>query len=101
VGENKNWFRKMIEADPVLVRGLIVAIFGLVAMVLNIQFADGVVENIANGVISMFALVASLWARGKVTPNKKVVSYMPRPDTNPGLVLPGKANDSVIGGAQQ
>lgn len=101
VGENKNWFRRVIEADPVLVRGLIVAVFGLVAMALNIQFADGTVENFANGVISLFSLLAALWSRGKVTPNKKVVSYMPHPDTNPGLVLPGKANDSVIGGMQQ
>lgn len=101
MGENKNWFRRLVEANPVMVRGFIVAAFGLLAMILNIQFADGAVENIANGVISMLALISSLWSAPKVTPNKKVVSYMPQPDKKPGLVLPGKANDSVIGGAQQ
>lgn len=101
MGENKNWFRRLVESDPVLVRGVIVAFFGLLAMVLNISFAEGTVENAVNAIISVFALISSLWARGKVTPNRKVVTYMPRPDKNPGLVLPGKANDSVIGGNRQ
>jgi hypothetical protein len=101
VGENKNWFRRLVESNPVLVRGVVVAVFGLIAMGLNMQFASGTVENVANGIISVFALISSLWARPAVTPNTKVVSYMPRPDTNPSVVLPGKANDSVIGGVQQ
>ena len=96
--ERKSLVRKVgdvVESDPVMVRGFIVSVFGVVAMIFNVSFASGVVEAVANSVISVLALVAAIWTRPKVTPNSKVAIWVPSPKENPGHVVPGQASLSM------
>lgn len=96
MGPTKSVVRRIVDADPVVVRGAIVSVFGFVASILNFKLADGIQEGVISAVIGVLALVSAVWSRGKVTPNVKVVSYMPSPDTHPELVLPSTANSSVV-----
>lgn len=96
MGESKGWLRRTVEADPVLVRGALVSVLGLGATIANHQFAEGQVESVVTGVISILAMVSALWSRGKVIPESKVVTYMPSPSKNPGLVVPGKGNEAAV-----
>lgn len=77
--EDKNsfWWR-LVHLDPAIYRALIMAIIWVLA-----SFGVAVSDKIPNSVIvlvgAVFALVQALWTKGAVTPNAKVVSYLPDP----------------------
>lgn len=98
MGESKSWLRRVIEAEPVIIRGAIVSVLGFVAMTANWNLSEGFAELVVSSVISVFALISAVWSRSAVVPAKKVVAYMPSPSRHPELVKPGEANDSIVSG---
>lgn len=85
----KSWLQRITEMEPVVLRGAIISVIGLAGMILNFQLAEGQVEAIVSGIISVLAMASALWSRKAVTPNKKVINYKPSPDKRPTEVLPG------------
>lgn len=69
------WWEKLVKLDPALVRGFIVTVFGLLALILGNQFGTEDVETVINFIVGLFALVAAVWIKPSVTPNAKVIVY--------------------------
>ncbi|MFD5451664.1 MULTISPECIES: hypothetical protein [Streptomyces] len=80
----EGWVTRITKLEPLVTRGTIVAVLGVVGMILNIQFADGTVENVINIILAAFGLLTAVVSRGAVTPNTKVISY----DPDPALTTP-------------
>lgn len=76
---NQSFLQRILSTEPLAVRTLIVAVFGVVAMLLNHTFADGTVQSTVDFIVSAIGLVNIVLVRGSVTPNSKVVSYKPDP----------------------
>lgn len=78
-----NFLQRILALEPVLTRGVIVSIIGILGGVANHHFADGTVEYIGNVVIGGFAFLSAVATRPAVTPNAKVNTYSPQPFGNP------------------
>lgn len=92
-GNRKGVIAQIIALEPLLTRGTIVSIFGIIGMILNHHFADGTVEYTGNIVLAAFGLLTAIVSRSKVTPNSKVVNYTPDPVNYPNQVESGAAKD--------
>lgn len=79
--------------EPLMTRGSIVSVFGVLGMVLNHHFASGTVEYTGNIVLAAFSLVTVVVSRYKVTPTVKVVNYIPDPKNYPNSVESGGSQD--------
>lgn len=64
----KGVLAKVTEVEPLLTRGAIVSVVGVIGMVLNHHFADGTAQYIADIVLSAFGLLTAILTRHKVTP---------------------------------
>lgn len=72
MGDTKSVIRRIVEAEPAVIRGGVASVVGVAATLFNIHFASGTVENVDMVIISVFALIASFWTRGSVVPVSKV-----------------------------
>lgn len=82
----KTWLGRIMSLEPVLTRGTIVAVLGVVGMVLNMNFATGTVETVVNVVLAAFGLLAAIVSRPAVTPNVKVQQMLPEPFRSPRTI---------------
>jgi len=86
----RNWFDRFIHLDPLLLRGLLVAVAMLLAQVLGVTVIENaMIDAIINLFTAVSALVLAVWARPSVTPNAKVIVFKPNPEES--TVLPGEA----------
>lgn len=92
-GTRKGVIGRVLDLEPLLTRGTIVTIFGVVGMVLNHHFASGTVEYTGNIILAAFGLLTAIVTRPAVTPNKKVVTYLPNPIEYPNKVESGGTQD--------
>lgn len=71
------WWR-LTHLDPAVYKGLVVAVIGLLAA-LGIVIAPGIPDQVIGLVVAVMAIVQGIWTRRDVTPNAKVVAYLPDP----------------------
>lgn len=83
------WYR-LVHLDPALFRGLVVAVVALLASV-GIVVSPALADNLVLVVVALAALVQALWTKPAVTPNEKVVVYVPDPVKKPDELAPGQA----------
>lgn len=75
----KTWLGRIAALEPLMTRGTIVSVLGVVGMILNYKFAEGTVENVVGIVLAAFGLLTAIVARPAVTPNVKVQQMLPQP----------------------
>lgn len=94
MGENKNWFQKISELEPALLRALLVALAAVLAQVLNHTVID---DDDVNNWVDFFSAAAAILSgfliRPAVIPSAKVISYLPDP-AHPEVVAAGGASVS-------
>lgn len=71
------WWR-LTHLDPAVYKAVVVAVVGLL-VALGIKVAPGVPDQVILLVVALAAVVQGLWTRKGVTPNAKVVAYLPDP----------------------
>jgi len=86
---NSFWYR-LVNLDPALFRGLVVAVVALLAT-LGVTIAPGVPDQVIAIVWLLSAIIQALWTRGGVTPNAKVAVSVPDPINEPEKVEAGGA----------
>ena len=82
------WWR-LTHLEPAVYKGLVVAIVGLLAA-LGVAVAPAVPDGVIGVIIAAMALAQSVWTRRGVTPNAKVVAYLPDPN-NSSNIMAGEA----------
>lgn len=83
--------KQLFQLQPAVVRGLLVAVTGVIAQVLGKTVIDNdSIEVILNAYTALSALVGAFWIRPSVTPHLKVVSFKPDPFASP-TVMSGPA----------
>jgi len=87
---NDNFWYRLINLDPALFRGLVVAVVALLAT-LGVTIAPGVPDQVIAIVWLLSAIIQALWTRGGVTPNAKVAVSVPDPINEPEKVEAGGA----------
>lgn len=93
VDKNGFWYR-LVHLDPALFRGLVVAVVALLASI-GILVSPDLADSLVGAVVALSAIVQALWTKPAVTPNDKVVVYVPDPVSQPGQVAPGNAVTSA------
>lgn len=83
------WYR-LVHLDPALFRGLVMAVVALLASV-GIAVTPALPDALIAVVAIVFAIVQALWTKPAVTPNEKVVVYVPDPVKKPDELAPGEA----------
>lgn len=83
------WLKKFANMNPVLLRGLAVSVLAALAGV-GINVSTNLQDAIPGYVVAFAALVQAIITHPAVTPNKKVVTYLPDP-TQPAMALDGAA----------
>jgi hypothetical protein len=86
------WWR-LVHLDPAVYRGLVVAVVGLLAT-LGVAVTPGLPDSLVIVIIMSMAVIQGLWTRSGVTPNAKVVSYLPDP-FKPSAISPGDATTTA------
>lgn len=86
--ERSLWW-KLVNLNPSIYRGFVMAVV-LVLTSFGIHVSDAIPDSLIILLAALFALVQALWTRSAVTPNAKVVSYLPDPD-KPRAILSGDA----------
>ncbi len=90
MNENQNWFQKVLNLEPALLRALLVALAAVLAQVLNhTVISDDDVNSWVDFFTAAAAILAGFFIRPSVTPNNKVLSYLPNP-ADSDTVLPGE-----------
>lgn len=82
----KGWLGRIMALEPLVTRGTIVAILGVVGMILNMQFAEGTVETVVNIALAAFGLLTAIISRPAVIPAVKVERYDPNPFQPPRTI---------------
>lgn len=90
IPENPSFWWKLVNLDPVLVRGAVMS-FAALAATLGLAVSDKALGAFLAAVFSLMLLVQALWTRGSVVPNAKVVVYKPDPVNAPFDLEPGPA----------
>lgn len=88
--ENPSIWWKFIHLNPAILRGVIIALFAVLAaggLIVNGKLQDSIIAFIG----AAFALIQAIWTHGAVTPNQKVVAYKPDPINKPTVVASGDA----------
>lgn len=93
-----SWLDRILGLEPVLTRGAIVSVVGVLGMVLNLNISDGVTQKIVSIVIAAFALLGAAASRSAVTPNNKV-AVMKSDETTYTPVMPGDPSTAGPAGA--
>ena len=98
MAESSSWteqLKRLVQLQPAVVRGFLVAITGVLALVLGHSVIDNNgVETILDAYTALSALISAFWIRPAVTPHVKVVAYKPNPFTT-NEVTTGPADDLV------
>lgn len=87
------WYR-LVQLDPALFRGLVMAVVLLLASV-GVIISPDIPEQVIGFLAVLLAIVQALWTKPAVTPNDKVVVLVPDPVKAPGEVAPGNATTSA------
>jgi len=100
----KNIIAKFAAMDPALIRGIVVAIVGLLSS-LGIAVSPQLPDTLIGVVLAVLAIVQALWTRTAVTPNAKVAVVVPDPINAPEIVAAGEAattapNHEIISAAR-
>lgn len=83
------WLKKFVELNPVLVRGVLVAVAALLAQIVgNTVIEEELINTIIDTITALAALITALWARGKVIAENKVIAWKVDP-TGPDTIVPG------------
>ena len=82
------WWR-FANLNPAIYKGLIVAVFAVLASV-GIAVSPDIPDQLIGLIVAITAMLQALWTRESVTPNAKVVSYLDDP-SKPKAILPGEA----------
>lgn len=91
VEENRNWFQRISDLDPAVLRAFLVALAAVLVQVFNeTVISDDDVNSVIDFFTAAMAIIAGFIIRPAVTPNAKVISYLPDPD-QPAIVAPGDA----------
>lgn len=96
MNENKNWFQKLLALDPLVVRGFITTLVGLVGA-FGITVTEGTSQAIIGFTLALLGLLTAIWGRPAVTPNAKVLAFQPRPIDAPQIVEAGEA--AIVAGS--
>jgi hypothetical protein len=91
----KSLMRKVLDLEPLMTRGSVVAVLGVVGVILNKQFVDGTAEYVLNIILGGFGLLTAIATRPAVTPNKKVIQYQAEPYGRTNVIEPGGAQDNL------
>jgi hypothetical protein len=82
--------KQFFQTEPVLVRGLLVALAGILA-----QFGIPDVNQWVDLIVDLFTAVSALFlvlvARPTVTSMAKVIAFQPKPFDAPEVIYPGNA----------
>lgn len=90
-----NKIRKIIALNPVLIRGVLVAVAAVLAQVLgHTVIEEKLIDTIIDAFTAITALVTALWARGVVIAENKVVAWQPDPAVD--FVVPGPATTDNV-----
>lgn len=81
---------KLINLDPALVRGVVIAVVALLGT-FGILVSDQLSDNLVALLLAILAIVQAVWTKRAVTPNAKVVVRAPDPVNAPDVVAPGEA----------
>lgn len=87
--DNSLWYR-LVHLNPALWRGLVVATVALLASS-GVVISDQIPNNLVLFIGAVAAIVQALWTKTGVTPNAKVVSFLPEPIMRPGYIRAGEA----------
>lgn len=90
---NNLWWRLM-NLDPALWRGLIIAVFALLGTI-GVSVIPGLPDQIIGLIWIVSAIVQALWTRQAVTPNAKVAVSVPDPVNSPNVVEAGEATTTA------
>lgn len=82
--------KRIVQLDPALLRGLIVAAALLLAS-FGVVISNNTQTAILGFIAAIIALLQGLWTRNAVTPNAKVAVVIPDPINAPHIVAPGSA----------
>lgn len=82
------WWR-LVHLDPAVYKGVIVAVVGLLAS-FGVMVTPGIPDQLVLVIAAVLALAQAVWVRKDVTPNAKVVSYLPDP-FRPAALISGEA----------
>lgn len=91
MSENPGFWERLAALNPAVVRAVVVAIVGVVALVAGKAIDDGTVDVIVNVLMVILPIVAGFFIKRAVTPNAKVVVLKPDPVNAPDVVAPGEA----------
>lgn len=86
---NSVWW-KIVNLNPVLLRGAVVALVGLLGS-LGILVAPGLPDNLVLVFTAILAIVQAIWTKPSVTPNARVAVAVPDPVNKPEEVVSGEA----------
>lgn len=89
----KQWIERISSLQPAVVRGVIVStvtLLAIVGVVVSPQLPDALIGFIG----SVSALAAAVWIKPSVTPNVKVLAYVPDPE-EPRVVAAGEATTTA------
>lgn len=89
------WWR-LVNLNPALLRGLIMAVVLLLSSV-GILISPEVPNSLIGFIATVLAIVQALWTKGSVTPNAKVAVSVPDPINAPGVVEAGDAVTTANG----
>lgn len=67
------WYR-LVHLEPVLWKGLVVAVFALVGS-LGVIYTEALPDQIVGFIVALAAIIQVLWVRPSVIPAEKVVLY--------------------------
>lgn len=84
---------KLTHLDPAVYKGLVVAVIGLLAA-FGVAIAPDIPDQVIGLVVALMAIVQAIWTRRDVTPNAKVVAYLPDP-FKPAAIAPGEATTTA------
>lgn len=93
------WY-KIVHLEPALWRGLIVAVFTMLAS-FGILVSDDVPDNLISLVLALAAIIQALWTRQAVVPEDKVVVWKDeRQNLRAGEAvptrLPGQTSEDLL-----
>lgn len=95
----KGFWWRLVNLNPALFRAVVISVFALLAS-LGIVVNDALPDQLVGVVVAVLALVQGLWTKAAVTPNEKVLAYVPDPVDKPQEVAAGAATttapDTVI-----
>lgn len=89
-GPKDSFFWKLFNLQPAVWRGLVTAVFALLAAI-GIKVAADVPDVVFLVVLALLPILQGVWTKGAVTPNAKVVVKVDDPIDAPNDISAGEA----------